>query len=231
MKALILAAGYGSRLGDATDGMPKGFIEIGGKPILDRQIEILEAAGIERVCLATGYRFEEFEKRYGRRVDYRYNPFWDKGNNMVSFLFARDWLDGPFICMYADLLYEPAVMEAVLAAKGDIALAVDRSAIEAGHALVTVEAGSVRQVGTHVPPDKAYARFIGIAKFSAKGARDLLPEVEAAAKAGQLDKYYVVGVQRLMDRGYPVEPADVSGKRWMEIDFPADLDRARRDWT
>lgn len=230
MKALILAAGYGSRLGDATDGMPKGFIEIGGRPILDRQIEILESCGVTRVCLATGYRFEEFEKRYGSRVDYRYNPFWDKGNNMVSFLFARDWIDESFVCMYADLLYEPEIIKAALAATSDIALVVDRSAIEAGHALVTVESGSIRQVGTHVQPENAYARFIGVAKFSAQGARDLLPEVEAAAKAGQLDKYYVVGVQRLMDRGYPVEPVDISGKRWMEIDFPADLDRARREW-
>jgi choline kinase len=59
----------------------------------------------------------------------------------------------------------------------------------------------------------------------------MLPEIESAAKAGKIDQYYIVGATSLMTRGYPVAPIDISGRRWLEIDVPEDLERAHREWS
>jgi choline kinase len=230
MKALILAAGCGTRLAAASDGLPKGLVEVGGMGVLDRQIANLHAHGVERICIVTGYGFAQFEQRFGGRVDYRYNPFFGQSNNMVSFLFARDWIDDDVIVLYADLLYGPDILDAALTSQGDISLLVDRTAIEPGHALVSIREGAVRAIGRELTLEAADARFVGVAKFSRGGLHDFLPELDRAAKAGRIDQYYTVGLAALAARDYPIEAVDVAGRRWREIDTPEDLERARQEW-
>jgi choline kinase len=230
MKALILAAGSGTRLGAASEGRPKGLVEVGGMAILQRQIANLRAGGVERTCIVTGYEFAQLEQRFGDRVDYRFNPFFDRSNNMVSLLFARDWIDDDVIVLYADLLYGPDILDAALTSRGDISLLVDKTAVEPGHALVSLRDGAVRAIGRELSPDAADARFIGVAKFSRSGLAEFLPELEGAAKAGRIDQYYTVGLARLAARGYRIEAVDVAGRRWREIDTPEDLERARQEW-
>jgi choline kinase len=231
MKALILAAGNGARLEAVNKGRPKALVEVGGKPILDRQIDLLESRNVDRICIVTGYKYELIEKRYGDRVDYRFNPFFRHGNNMVSFMFARDWIDDDLIVLYADLLYEPGILDAALNSTADIGFVIDRTAIERGHSLVSVENGTIRKVDTELSEAEAYGCFIGIAKYSAHGLDNMLPEIESAAKAGKTNQYYIVGAASLMARGYPILPIDISGQKWLEIDFPEDLERAHREWA
>lgn len=231
MKALILAAGSGTRLGPAAEGRPKGLAEVGGVPLLERQLAHLHSRGIERTCIVTGYEFGQIESRFGGRADYRHNPFFAQSNNMASFLFARDWIDDDVIVLYADLLYEPEILDLVLESPGEISLLVDKTAIEPGHALVAVRDGAVRAIGREVPPEEADARFIGIARFLRSGLEAYLPELEDAAKAGEVDQYYTVGLARLVGRGHRIEAVDVAGRKWLEIDTVEDLERARRTWS
>lgn len=231
MKALILVAGHGSRLRPAIGDTPKSLVEVGGMALLDRQIETMTSLGIERICLATGYRHPVFEERYGDRVDYRYNPFFKDSNNIISFLFARDWVaNSDLVVCYGDLLYEPGVLRAAMAAPAAIGLAVDRSKVEDGHALVRVQEGKIAQVGRSVAAASADARFIGLARYSREGLAQLLPAMETAVQNGKRDEYYIAGVQALIDEGYRAEPIDVTGHRWMELDFPEDLEAATREW-
>lgn len=230
MQALILAAGLGSRLDGAEDGLPKGLIKVGGKALLERQVEQLRARGIERICIVTGYRPELIERRFEAGVEFRHNPFFACSNNLVSVLLARDWIDEALLVAYADLLYEPEVLEAALDGGGDIRLVVDRAAVEAGHALVQLGDGEVRAMGRQVAPDDADARFVGLACFTPAGLGHFLPELERATRAGRIDQYYTVALSALADRGYPLRAVDVTGRRWCEIDSLDDLERARRAW-
>lgn len=231
MRALILVAGHGSRLKSAVGETPKSLIEIGGRVLLDRQIEAMTALGVDRICLATGYHHDAFTARYGDRVDYRYNPFFRDSNNIVSFLFARDWVtDSDLVVCYGDLLYDPDLLAAAIGSPADIGLVIDRSRAEEGHALVSLRQGKVTAVGLTVPAASADARFVGIAKLSRPAVSYLMPAIEAAVRTGKLNDYYLAGIRILMEQGHPVEPIDVTGLRWTEIDYPDDLTAARRLW-
>jgi choline kinase len=230
MQALILAAGYGARLHNASAGSPKGLLTIGGRPILDRQIEMLHSFGISDICIVTGYKAILFESRYKANVCYRFNPFFNCSNNIISFMFARDWMMSDLVVLYADLIYEDKILEASIACPAAIGLSVDRATVAPGHALVTLQDNWVRNIDKALDPADADARFVGIAKFSRQGVADLLPEIERAARYGMIDQYYTIAIQSLLTQGYRVAPIDVTGRRWMEIDDPQDLARARLEW-
>lgn len=231
MKALILAAGFGSRLEAASGGRPKGLVEVGGATLLGRQIETLRSAGIHRICLVTGYEYAQIEHEFGPLAEYRYNPFYRQSNNIVSVLLARDWLDDDVLILYADLLYGPEMMSVALQATGPISLLVDRSAIAEGHALVSIEAGRVTAISRELSPQTADARFVGIARLSRQGLQAFLPELDGAVKAGLLNDYYTVAIASLARRGYPIEAMDVAGLAWCEIDSPDDLRLAGQSWS
>jgi choline kinase len=231
MQAVILAAGVGSRLDGAEGGLPKGLLEVGGASLLDRQVEQLRALGVERICIVTGYRPELVERRFAGRAEFRHNPFFDRSNNLVSLVLARDWIEEDVVVAYADLLYEPSVLEAALAAQGDINLLVDRSAVAPGHALVRMAGHAVQAIGRHIPVERADARFVGLTRLTLRGLGRLRPELERAMRAAHVDQYYTVALTALAERGHPIEAVDVTGQRWCEIDLPVDLDRARRTWS
>ncbi|MBY3179501.1 phosphocholine cytidylyltransferase family protein [Rhizobium leguminosarum] len=232
MKALILVAGHGARLVPAIGETPKALLEIGGRSLLDRQIDLMTELGVERICLATGYHHEAFASRYGDRVDYRYNPFYRESNNIISFLFARDWvMDSDLVVCYGDLLYQPEVLEAALWSPAESALVIDRGRVEEGHALISLKGGNVAEIGRSIPVTSADARFVGISKFAQRGISPLMQAIEAAVRAGKLGDYYLAGVEQLIQEGHAVSPIDVTGCPWTEIDYPEDLDAARRDWA
>jgi L-glutamine-phosphate cytidylyltransferase len=122
MKAVILAAGRGSRLGDLTDIAPKGMVKIAGQPLLEWQRRALMAAGVEDVTVVTGYRSDVI-------CDFGFstihNSEWAQGNMISSLVRAFEKLDGPLIVGYADILYEPAAVRALMACPGPLALTYD----------------------------------------------------------------------------------------------------------
>ncbi|KNB52184.1 NTP transferase domain-containing protein [Streptomyces caatingaensis] len=123
MKALVLAAGRGSRLMPFTADRPKCLVEIGGKTLLRRHVEALTAAGAEEVGVVAGWRAEAFDG-LGPRVFV--NPRW-AGTSMVESLAAADlWLRaGPVLVAYGDIVYAPATARRLAAAAAGLAVAYD----------------------------------------------------------------------------------------------------------
>lgn len=123
MKALILAAGRGSRMGGLTEAAPKCMVQLGGRPLLDWQVAALRGAGIDIVGMVTGYRPESFD---GRDMPRFHNPRWDQTNMVQSLVCARDWLrSGPLVVSYSDIVYPAAVVASLQKAQGDIVLTYD----------------------------------------------------------------------------------------------------------
>lgn len=105
MRAILLAAGRGSRMGHLTQDRPKCLVELGGHPLLDYQISALHAAGITEIWAVRGWRGECLEGRGLRLID---NPSWAQSNMVASLALADDLLrQGPCLVSYTDIFYTP----------------------------------------------------------------------------------------------------------------------------
>ena len=128
MKAIILVAGRGSRMGTLTDEKPKCLLEVYGKPLIEHQIEALEKAGIKEIALVTGYK-SELLNNYG--THHFHNAKWAETNMVYSLLCAKEWLDrSDCIVSYADIYYASKVIKDLVSCPDDIAIAYDPNWLE-----------------------------------------------------------------------------------------------------
>jgi len=124
MRALILAAGRGSRMGSLGDDRPKCLVELDGRPLLDRQLAALRRGGADEIGIVRGYRADMLNFPGLRYFD---NPRWAQTNMVASLATAAAWLrDGPVIVSYADIFYRGELVRALAQTCGDLVISFDR---------------------------------------------------------------------------------------------------------
>lgn len=248
MKAVIIAAGRGSRLEHHTDERPKCMVRVGGRSILDYQLEAYRTHGVEDLHIIRGYLADRLV------VDgatYHANPDWPDNNILQSLFCAEEALSGPMLVSYSDIVFTPKVVEAALNTEHDIALVVDRQwhtsyegrtdhPVEQAE-LTLVEGGQVRRVGKHVGTEGALGEFIGLAYFSERGARELREAFAAARQQFALSDIFQNGrtfqkaylcdlFEFMIQRGITIGTAPIDGG-WREIDTVEDLQAVEKSWT
>ncbi len=114
-QAVILAAGRGMRLNGASNGTPKCLIEVGGRTLIERQLDALDEVGIERACVVVGYKGDDVRAAVGRRCDIITNDRYTKTNSLYSLWLTRDWVEGAFVLLNCDVLAHPDIYHRVLA--------------------------------------------------------------------------------------------------------------------
>lgn len=248
MKAVVVAAGSGSRLKPLTDEKPKCLLEIGGKTILERVFEALRENGIERIAVVRGYHSHLINYP---DITYCDNPNFERNNVLRSLFYAEDEMNGDFILSYSDIIYSGESVARLMDSEADIALTVDvnwSERYEGRHAhpiseaeLVKVENGRIVRIGKGVvAPEKAYGEFIGLAKFTKSGAEAMkeayhrvaeeCPDAPFHSSASLETAYLNDMIQELVDTGLVVRAVDIEGG-WMEIDTPQDLAEAQKRFS
>jgi choline kinase len=251
MKAIIVAAGGGGRLGAETDAIPKCMVKVAGRPILHRQLDALVAAGVDDVVVVRGYRGELIAAPPGGpRLRFVDNTAWAENNILTSLFCAEDEMADGFVFSYADIVFAPEHARALAGAIAQVTLIVDRRWRDAylGRELHPVSeaelarvdgdgaAALVTRVGKRlVAADDAAGEFIGLARFSSEGASALRAVWREALARGRqtpfgaaasLNQAYLSdGLNALAARGVPLRPLFIDG-RWREIDTEEDLARA-----
>ncbi|MDE7264534.1 MAG: phosphocholine cytidylyltransferase family protein [Anaeroplasmataceae bacterium] len=170
MKALILAAGLGSRLAPITDHCPKSMVPVNGKPILFKQIENLHENGITDITIISGYKAEVLEEavssnfsgiQFIRSVDYA------NTNNMYSAYLAKDILKGEaFLMMNADVFYDASVIQELLACPYENAIVVEIGKYIEESMKVTESNGVLSHISKQISPEEALGVSIDVYKFS-----------------------------------------------------------------
>lgn len=261
MKAIIVAAGRGRRLGPETADIPKCMVAVGGRPILHRQLDALALAGVDEVVIVRGYlgtriALPHADRPGGRlRVTFVENPAWADNNILASLFYAEPFMDDGFVFSYSDIVFARAHASLAVASTADVGLVIDRRWDETyvgrlNHPLPEAElaavtgtppAAKVTQVGKGaVPAAEAAGEFIGLARFSSRGARALRDAWREASEKGLEQPYgralalriaYLTDALNAMITGslarppVTVEPLFIDG-RWREIDTEEDLGRA-----
>ncbi|GAB4348921.1 MAG: NTP transferase domain-containing protein [Immundisolibacter sp.] len=234
MQAVILSAGQGRRLLPLTADRPKCLIDLRGRTLLQWQLDALLAAGVGPITVVTGYAAAAVEalvqRHYdGRMVRTQFNPFFQVADNLGSCWIARDAFAGDVLLLNGDTVFEPAVVERLLAAPpAPIRLTVDSKAgYDDDDMKVVLDGERLLRIGKHLPVDAVDAESIGLLRFDAVGARRFRQAVEQALREPDgLRWWYLSVIDRLADEGV-VQTCSVRGLRWGEVDFPRDLEPAR----
>lgn len=242
-RAVVLAAGVGSRLRPWTHDRPKALVEVDGVPILLRLARLLAARGVSEVIVATGWCEDAViratERVHGVRWILRRNADYDRTQNVASLhACSGALLDGgprETLKLDGDLFVEEAVLDRLLAApmpaRGLLA-AVDGSAPLGDEEMkVAVRAGRIEGFGKALDPARAHGESIGVERIAADAVSSIVDGVGRAVTAGETHLYYEDVYDRLLEaRGGPLDARaiDVSGLAWTEIDTPDDLARAQR---
>ena len=237
MKAIILAAGKGTRMHPYTHDKPKCLLDIGGISILEHQINQIRDCGINEIVIVVGFRFErveDFLRSYdglGMRINTLYNPFYQSTNSLVSLWIARSELDEDIVIMNGDDVYEMGVLDKALSvSNGEICLPVKkRSRYEREDMKVVVDDGGITKISKDIPNGETSAESVGIRVFRDTGVELLKRAVEEEMRNPDAErKWYISSIHRLISKGYKIKPLDIGELYWMDVDCPLDLFRARK---
>jgi choline kinase len=234
MKAIILSAGQGSRLGHLVDERPKCLIDFNGRCLLDRQLDTLESNGVHEAVVVTGFHDDRVEESLARRsggpnVRTIYNPFYKVADNTGSLYMAREELAGDCLVWNGDTLVSLALMKRVLANhRSGICVTIDRKdSYDDDDMKVVEEGGRLTAIGKRLPLDTVNAESIGLLAFREGGAerfREAIDEVMRTPEGTTI--WYLRVIHQLAQRS-EVWTLDIQGEEWGEVDFPPDVEAAR----
>lgn len=233
MRAIILAAGRGSRMGDLTSIAPKCLTMLAGKPLIEWQLQALRSAGIAEIGVVRGYMAEKIACHGISTFE---NPRWAETNMVMSLACARSWLaESECIVSYSDIVYPASTVTKLVAARGDLAITYDvnwralwserfADPLTDAETFRTDEAGLLTEIGGRAGSlDEIKGQYMGLLKFSppawriVAGILDELP-VEVQNK---LDMTSLL--KRLINEGVRINTEPITAP-WFEVDNEADLE-------
>jgi len=235
MKAIILSAGQGSRLGHLVDGRPKCLIDFNGRTLLDRQLDTLEANGVHEAVVVTGFHDELVDEAIARRsggpsVRTVFNPFFKVADNTGSLFMAREELSGDCLVWNGDTLVSKALMAKVVGNSGRSGICVTIDRKDDGYDdddMKVVEAGGkLKAIGKRIS-EGVNAESIGLLAFRGGGAEQFREAIEAAMRTPEGTTIWYLRVINHLAQSNDVWTLDINGEEWGEVDFPSDVDNAR----
>jgi choline kinase len=233
LKAIILAAGRGSRMKTLTEERPKCLVELRGKSLLDWQLLALRQAGIDEIAIVTGYKAEALSHR--APVVF-HNPRWAETNMVSSLACAAAWLrSAPCVVSYSDIFYDSGAVSALISATALLAVTYDvnwRALWEKrfGDPLVDAESfrltpdGCLAEIGGKPKTvDEIEGQYMGLLRFTPQGWGEV-ERIRAGLSGRERDAMHMTGtLQRVIDAGkIPVRALPYRGA-WGEIDSGEDL--------
>lgn len=221
MKAIILAAGIGSRL---SRPFPKSLSVLPyGETILGRQIRLMRELGVKEIIVVVGFKMTLIMEQFPE-VFYKYNPDYYITNTSKSLLKAVEDLDDDIMWLNGDVVFEKPVMEKFLTeAKDESRIAVDRKSCgEEEIKYVLNDKGYITEISKQVVNAEGEAVGINLVK-----QKDLAAYKEALRRCEDQD-YFEKGLEFIIEEGANLKPIDVSEHACVEVDFEEDWQFAEK---
>ena len=233
MRALILAAGRGSRMGRLCNDRPKCLVELEGKPLIERQIAALRRGGVEAIGVVRGYRAEMIDFP---GLSYFSNERWAETNMVRSLAAAATWLcSGPLIVSYADIFYRNELVRGLASAPGQLVISYDRAwrrlwtrrfadPLADAETFRISAAGQLLEIGGKTTRiEDIEGQYMGLLKFTppAWSAVEVLLSTLDAPTRDRLD---MTGLLRRLLTGKELSVGTFgTDGQWGEIDNPEDV--------
>ena len=251
MKAIILAAGEGSRLRPLTSSKPKCLAKLAGKSLLDWQINTLRQSGIKDIIVVRGYLGAQIERSGLKFYD---NPNYATTNMVASLWCAAKEFTEDIIVSYADIIYNRNVIEPLIKSSAEISVVIDTNweaywkerfddPLSDAESLKIDSRGNITSIGQKSETlSEIEGQYIGLMKFSNFGLEKLKASyhqaIQKVQKGGQawgqskpVEKTYMTDLlQGLILEGVALHAVKISGN-WLEIDSFSDYNLAKKYLT
>jgi choline kinase len=231
MRAIILAAGCGKRMGHLTDGQPKAMLKLHGKPFIEWQMESIRESGIKDIAIVKGYKGEVFSYD----VHYFSNARWGQTNMLSTLLCAEAWLEqDTCIVSYSDIIYEKEAVYQLKNSSGDIAIAFDPDWLKlweqryenplSDAEVFKYENSILKEVGGKASDlNQIQGQYMGLLKFTRTGwaeTKEFLRQLSGDA----IDKLDMTGLLKLMlKNNFKISVAPIHTP-WCEVDSVQDYE-------
>ena len=243
-KALVIAAGLGSRLKKHTENLPKCMLDFGGKTLLQRQLDFYKENGINDISLIRGYKKEKINYK---GIKYFENDDYKNNNILNSIFYAEKEINGNIIISYSDILFDTSVVQRTLNSDHDISVVVDIDwrgyyvgrkdhPISEAENVIFNSNNEVEKIGKiNTGIEEVHGEFIGMIKLSDRGTEIFKEHFHRLKKiywnkpfqrAKIFQKAYLTDfIQELVDIGVKVHCVIIEGG-WKEIDTVEDYKKA-----
>jgi len=236
MKAVILAAGQGTRIRSVHGEHPKCLIEVDGSTILDHQLEALSMAGVNDVAIVVGYEKEQIISHVRARSltnnqpnHFIENPAFSITNNIYSLWLALDWLRGDsFIVLNADVIFDPGILESAVRPYAPISMIIDPLWRDETMKVI-IEGDRVVEMSKKISREEFSGTYIGITVFSKFIQNQFFRKMNKLIGFGRVNEFFNVAVQQLANEGVHIGFTSTEAMAWAEIDDPVDLSFAQRN--
>lgn len=236
MKAVILAAGQGTRIRSVHGERPKCLIEVDNTTILDHQLEALSRVGITDVAIVVGYEQEQIinhvtsrKPSIAQRIRFIENPAFAITNNVYSLWLALEWAKGEsFIVLNADVIFDADVLNIAVRTNAPISMIVDPLWRDETMKVI-IYGDRVMQMSKKISRIQFSGTYIGITIFSKEIQARFFQKMSTLISAGRVNEFFNVAVQELVDEGVHVGYTSTDGLAWAEIDDPMDLSFAQQN--
>ena len=229
MKAIILAAGKGTRL-NGVDLKPKCLFEVGGRTLLDRQVAALTEAQINELVLVLGFEAERIRRHCPPHTAFVVNSRFAETSSLYSLWLAREHLVDGFVVLNCDVLFHPQLLTKLISSPFEDALLVDFANSQLGEEemKVKVSDGRVIDIRKDMDPAEADGENVGMVKFSPQGAQRLIEEMDSLISRGH-ERDWAPRAFRQFATRFPLHAISTDNYPWIEIDFPEDYRKAKEE--
>ena len=229
MKAIIMAAGIGSRLKKQLGNQPKCCTPVGEEILVERMLRLLAGKGVHDVALVLGYQSEVVIGRLRGKTPARFylNPFFNVTNSIASLWFAREELDGQddVMILNGDLFFEPGLLDTVLASREEVVMFADPRRVHEADYRFAYDHGLLRRYGKNLSDAESTGEYIGIARLQRGFVGTFRAGLEVLIAAQQHTLWWEDVLYNLCATRRPIHIAEVTDAFWAEVDYIEDYDR------
>jgi len=248
-KALIVAAGLGSRLKNHTENLPKCMLDFGGKTLLERQVQAYKSCGINNITVIRGYKKNKINYKNLNYVD---NKDYENNNILNSIFYGEKVINGDVIIAYSDILFDSNVVKRLLDSEHDISVVVDIDwrgyyigrkdhPLSEAENIIFDSNNEVLKIGKiATEKEEVHGEFIGMMKLTHRGAEIFKQNFHRVKKlywnkpfqrAKIFQKAYLTDmIQELVDIGIKVHCVIIE-RGWKEIDTVEDYQKALKEFN
>ena len=230
MKVLILAAGVGTRISRYLGERPKSCVDVGGKPLIRRTIELFYRHNITNIAVVTGYQEKYIhEALSGFNYKTYKNPFYKVTNSIASMWFAKDFMDqdDDMLILNGDLFFEDTMLEKLIKTPKSPLFLSDSSRIDNADYRFYWENDRLLKFGKELSNEETSGEYVGIAKIEKKDMKIMRAQLEYLIDKGEYNMWWEDVFYSLVETNKPIYIEDINGSFWAEVDFIEDYERIK----